>query len=354
MNNVFNPNMLMLAREASGLSQIALAAKLGVTQGKLSKIENGFMGVNDEMLQGLSQALHFPREFFFESENIYPPYVHYYRKAKSMPSKLMSRINAQVNIERIRVQKLIRSIDFDVKPLEYHDVDEYGNPEAVASELRQSWRVPRGPIKNMTELIESAGIFVMKLNFGTRLLSDITVTTELGKYIIFVNSLMPGDRLRFTLTHALGHVIMQHLTTDEEIEREADRFAGEFLMPKYDIQHQLTDLTLEKLANLKTYWKVSMNAILMRAQQLNKINEQRRNYLWARMSKLGFRLNEPIELSIPKEVPSLLLEVMKIYLKEYGYTGDELKKMLYLRPEEYPEYGFTAESHQLRLIKHKP
>jgi len=35
------PELLILARESRGFSQSALAAKIGVSQGKLSKVENG-------------------------------------------------------------------------------------------------------------------------------------------------------------------------------------------------------------------------------------------------------------------------------------------------------------------------
>ena len=44
----------------------------------------------------------------------------------------------------------------------------------------------------------------------------------------FVNTEIPGDRLRWTLAHEIGHVVM-HLMPSPDQEKEADRFAAERL-----------------------------------------------------------------------------------------------------------------------------
>ena len=40
------------------------------------------------------------------------------------------------------------------------------------------------------------------------------------------------QRVRFSLAHELGHIVMKHHGTSEEEEREADRFAGCLLCPR--------------------------------------------------------------------------------------------------------------------------
>jgi len=55
----FNSEMLILAREARGLSQEELAEQMGVKQGTLSKIENGLLDVT-EYLQKICDTLNFP------------------------------------------------------------------------------------------------------------------------------------------------------------------------------------------------------------------------------------------------------------------------------------------------------
>ena len=41
--------MLTFARERLGLTQAELAARLGISQGKLSKLETGFLGLSDDL-----------------------------------------------------------------------------------------------------------------------------------------------------------------------------------------------------------------------------------------------------------------------------------------------------------------
>jgi transcriptional regulator with XRE-family HTH domain len=56
-----------LARESRGFSQSALAVEIGVSQGKLSKVENGQAVASDELIQRLSAFLNYPPAFFFRN-----------------------------------------------------------------------------------------------------------------------------------------------------------------------------------------------------------------------------------------------------------------------------------------------
>jgi Zn-dependent peptidase ImmA (M78 family) len=92
--------------------------------------------------------------------------------------------------------------------------------------------------------------------------------------------------------------------SDEEMEDEADAFAGAFLLPADEIRPQLRRFDLRQLANLKLYWKVSMAALAVRADRLKLITPYQSKMFWIEMGKLGYRKREPNEL--PKEHPSLL------------------------------------------------
>ena len=59
-----NYNMVTLARESRGLTQSELAGELGVTQGKVSKIEQGLLSISDQMLSEISSCLKYPQNFF--------------------------------------------------------------------------------------------------------------------------------------------------------------------------------------------------------------------------------------------------------------------------------------------------
>ena len=104
--------------------------------------------------------------------------------------------------------------------------------------------------------------------------------------VFFVNESIPGDRERFTLCHELAHVVLHHKPAKDP-EAEADRFASEFLMPANEIRAELSRLTIEKAADLKIRWKVSMQAIIRRARDLRAIDQDRYTNMMKRMSRIG-------------------------------------------------------------------
>jgi len=333
MKKRINPNMIILARESRGFSQSDLANKLEVHQGTLSRIENGEPVTND-LLDGLVEALKYPKEFFFENADMYPPGINYYRKHKTIPKKELDRIAAQIDVQRIHIQKLLRSGDI------YGDndaeVDEYESPEEAALKIREYWRIPNGPIENLTSHIEGAGILIVPRDFGTYKYSAVTKYTEKLQYIIFINSNMPSDRYRFTLAHELGHIILHRISTPEA-EKEADAFASALLMPEKDIKRYLYNLSLDKLSSLKAYWKVSMGSLIERANQLGTITERQRRYLWTQMAKNGYKRREPPRLDFPIEKPSLLYDLIKLHADKLDYSETELCRLLCLMSDEFKE-----------------
>ena len=72
-----------------------------------------------------------------------------------------------------------------------------------------------------------------------------------GKYIIFYNKdVIPKTRIRFTIAHEIGHIVLGHHFFDEqyyknnesEIEKQADIFSGNILLPSV-ILHKLPFLS---------------------------------------------------------------------------------------------------------------
>jgi Zn-dependent peptidase ImmA (M78 family) len=79
----------------------------------------------------------------------------------------------------------------------------------------------------------------------------------------------PADRMRFTLAHELGHLVMHHDQPTQSMEQEANEFASAFLMPARDIRpHFARRVDLRLFAELKPVWRVSMASLLMRARSL--------------------------------------------------------------------------------------
>jgi Zn-dependent peptidase ImmA (M78 family) len=145
--------------------------------------------------------------------------------------------------------------------------------------------------------------------------------------------------------------------SDEEMEDEADEFAGAFLLPGEEIRPQLRQFDLRQLANMKMYWKVSMAAIAIRAERLKLITPYQSKMFWIEMSRLGYRKREPNEPA--REQPKLLRQMVAFHIKKLGYSPSEMAKMLHVVPNEFndlyrPEILGDPVSngrHRLQIVK---
>jgi Zn-dependent peptidase ImmA (M78 family)/DNA-binding XRE family transcriptional regulator len=332
MNKV-NGSMIVLAREARGYTQIELAELLNIAQGTLSKIEQGILAPSQEILDALKEKLLYPTTFFEQQDKIYNPDLIYYRRRIRVAKKQILKAEALMNIIRMNVERLLQNVDIPEINIINWDVDENGSPDQAAIFLRQKWGLPKGRIENLTKLAEDKGIIIVELDFGTEKMDGISMFTTANQPIIFVNTNIPGDRQRLTIAHELGHLVL-HLGKIIDIgrdeEKEAMKFAGEFLMPAKEFTKNYNNIDLRFLAQQKSYWLTSMAAILYRYKDLEMISDNQYKYLWQQMSALGYKQREPYELNVPKERPALVKEILDIHQQQLGYSKDEIATMLNL------------------------
>ena len=361
----FNHHMLTVAREARALTQAELAKRTSIGQGTLSKYETGFSEPSQASISDIASVLRFPVSFFFLPGRPHglPPF--HYRKRKKLSAKALGRIIAEINIRRMHVQKLCLSFDLKANIPEI-DRDEYHGGrrgrldiEDVARTVREMWMFPPGPIPNMIELIESNGGLVIPCDFGTVLIDAVSQRIDGLPTLFFINMHAPSDRVRHTLAHELGHMILHttELADDGVLEDEADAFAGAFLLPADEVRPQLRRFDLRNLANMKGYWKVSMAALAVRADRLQLITPYQRKKFWMEMSRLGYRKREPNEP--PREMPTLLRRMVSFHQRQLGYSTREMAKLLDLLEPDFEEMygpeilggsGSGGESH-LRVVK---
>jgi len=329
-----NQHMIVLARESRGLSQAALAEALDATQGYVSKIETGLLAVSDERLEALSGILNYPSEFFFQSGPLMGVGISeiFHRKRQDVPQKLLTKIHASVEIRIRHVAHLMRALDLSCNVPRF-DIDEYGDPQEIARLTRAYWHLPRGPIPDVMQTLESAGGVVVPMDFETTKVDAISRWIPQLPPTFCVNQDAPKDRLRYSLAHEIGHMIM-HGSPSPDMEIEADLFASEFLMPERDIRPDLVDLTLGKVAQLKRYWKVSMAALIHRAKDLGTITANKARSLWAQMASAGYKTHEPVELATDGEQPRLLAHMIDAHMKHLGYTPAEMRHVIPLNGDE--------------------
>lgn len=352
---IVRPELIELRRKMLGISQKDLANLVSMSQGTLSKIEQGLKAITDDQLIKLAHALACPEDFFTQPERLYGGPISanpMYRKKASVGLKVLDRLVAEINVRITHVRKLLQFVDFEPEyELPYYDPEDYSDSiENIAKNVRKSWHIPRGPIKNLVEVMERAGIIIIDCDMDDTGLSGVSYKIPGLPPLVFVNQNQPVDRYRFTLAHELGHLVM-HRSPSHTMEEEANTFASELLMPASDITQEIRNLSIEKAAHLKPYWRVSMAALFYRAKTLGTITPGQSDWIWRQMSARGYRTNEPIKLDALNEKPTLLHEMFEHVKSELGYEYDELSFIFHIFPAELNKlYGIKSPT-SLRLVR---
>lgn len=333
-------DMLRLARQRLGLTQKLAAERLGIGQPILSRIENSISDPDNAMLFRAAQVYEVPPGFFDIPDPVYGPpvSVHVMTRGKAdVTSRELDVISAELNIRLFHLRFFMEGVEFTpAADLPRLDIEQYGSAERIAATVRAHWKLPPGPIKNLMQLVERAGVIVGLSSFGGASVSGVTFNVPGNPPLVLLNEAHPADRRRFTLAHELGHLVMHRFPT-ATMEAEANNFASALLMPARDIRPAFAGrrVTLQLLGALKLEWRVAMQALLMRATSLELLKENQGRYLWQQISTKGWRLREPPELDFPPEEPRVLPSIIHTHLTALGYSVADLAQITRLRENEF-------------------
>ena len=346
----FNPLMLTIAREHRRLSQTALAAIVQVRQPLISEIEIGKIRPSVTLASRLADALGCPLSLLQVHLRFWQLPMTFFRKKARMRMKDIKAIRAHVNLYRLRIEILLRSYEMNEARIILADRQRGRYAAArAARDLRVYWNVPPGPIRNLTELVESHGILVIPMDFDNSDFDGLSIyePNDFVPPMIFLNPHVPADRWRFSLAHELGHVVLHHhqpIPPDNHIlEREAYDFATELLAPGREIGGHLRNVTMRRLASLKMHWGISMAALLKRVQRQRYISEWEARKLWIRIKQGG--ADEAV--TIPPERPRLLRDIITYHKKQLGHSVADLSAMLH---QHLTEFRADFDLGPLRLV----
>jgi Zn-dependent peptidase ImmA (M78 family) len=190
---------------------------------------------------------------------------------------------------------------------------------------RAQWQMPSGPARSIVRWIEAAGSVVLMADIGNRRVDGLSQWTA-DHPVIVINVANPTDRIRWTLAHEVGHLVLHREDATDDMEHEADAFAAEFLMPEVLIRSELTNLTLGKAVDLKREWGVSVAALIQRAHQLGVLSGPRRASLFKQLSARGWRVREPASDEITPEKAELLAQI-NTHLRSRGLDDTEVAEL---------------------------
>lgn len=303
-------------RELLGLTQEQLGQLIGTTQAILAHIEAGRVRA-DEFAKPLVFRTGFPPSFFERPPGPGFPLGSLLFRAhgSSLDSKTLGKVHREAELtNELLLAMMSRVTGIPVRVPRLHST----SPAEAARVARAAMGLaPDGPLANLTNELEKAGVVIFPIHLDSDHFDGFSLWAgdqEPRIPVIVVNARRPPDRWRWNLSHELGHLVLHHPLRGglSEIEREADQFAGEFLMPECGIRQELpSPLTLPVLAQLKQRWRVSMHAIIRRARDLQVISQSQYYYWLKQLAVKGWRKSEPVELVAP-EKPRLLRRIAEV------------------------------------------
>lgn len=321
-----NPEMVKLARRAQSLSQTELAERLEIAQPYVSRFESGLSTSLPIPTERLAKALSVPPPLLMRFDSVLDPSksTNHYRKKASVTKGSLDTAHARINLARIRISRLLEEIELESPcRIPKHPVvapDQL--PAHIAASVRRDWQMPIGPVTSVIGAIERAGCLVVPLDFGSDDIDAVHHQCPGLPPMFFFNATKPADRIRFSLSHEIGHLVMHDLSS-ESMEDEANQFASDFLMPEDEILDELaTSLSIRTLAHLKRKWRVSMHAIIYRAKHIGAITERRAENLFIELTKAGWRTKEPFPIA--PEQPALLRSICDACQGEGDYSLEDL------------------------------
>lgn len=366
-----NPVRLKEARVSRGYSLADLADRVGVTKQYISQCELGITNANN-IIYKLCDVLNYPIAFFCKATKaIETSSATYFRSRKSTPKKLKEAANEKVDLfseikdffeEYINYPELNLPTNIEFK-------DEYTSEdlEEIARKLRKYWNLGSGPINDLVAVLQENGIIISRIKVGNNKIDAFSKWINSTPYVFLSIDKDSAVRSRFDIAHELCHILLhQYITKDDieckeklnQIEREADEFAGAFLLPAETFSREVFSSSLDNLIRLKERWKVSISCMINRCSKLGLFTENQVVYIKKQMTYRNYWRREPLDDVIKCEIPYLYKQIVELLLKNNILSKNDIVEKIAMNADEIEEYcylekGTLSESRGGKIISIK-
>lgn len=300
---------LKSARALNGLSLQDLADKMEnqISRQALHKYEKGDVIPDSNMIGLLATALHVRPDFFMRETKIEFGEIEF-RKLQKLPAKEEGRIIEEVKDILARYLELEEILGIETSftnPLEnIGPVKSFEDIEEAAVKLRLKWKLGTDPLYNCIELLEDNHIKVVQVNAGDSFDGMQTwVNGNIPVIAINRDKIKSADRTRFTILHELCHLLIKDLCNHPAKQKEkfCHQFAAAMLLPARAAKNELgngrTKIMIQELGLLKKQYGISIQAIVMRAKDLDIISDAYCKQFFFFLNQMGWKVTEPVEFN---------------------------------------------------------
>lgn len=312
------------ARELECLTQNELADRIDVHPSAVAQMELGIYSATAEHIKAVAFATKFPPSFFEDTYHLEFPIgsLQFRARVSTMTKKDRAQAHryGQTLLELFfRVRHLA-----GIKPTPVTIPDGPGENPRKSAELTRSalGLAPDTPITNLTSFVERGGVVVLALPVrleGRDAFSAWVNDTP----VIAISAELPGDRIRFSIAHELGHLVMHRASKGliKELEQQANEFASELLVPYVPfLSVAAGSVSLAFFAEQKRLWGVSVQTLARRSRDMSLLTERQYHAVFEQLARLGVgRKQESDYLPIPREKPRMLRQLIE---RKYGIPID--------------------------------
>lgn len=334
---LFDGHRLTIARLFRGVRRVELAKAIEVTPAAVTMYEQGRTRPSGSVLAAIALHLQFPATFFERGRDVVSvseSHVHF-RRLRSTSKLERERLLARLSL----LAELVILVEDHVSlpPVAIPDMpgasdDDGHKAEFVAARVRQIWGLGFGPIQHVTRLLEGKGVIVTRPSVDTTHVDAFSTVIAGRPIVVLANDKDDAARSRMDAAHELGHLVMHHDAEPgrQSIEREAQRFAAAFLLPRESLAKELPrSLRWDAYMSLKQRWRVSMAALLYRARTLGMLSADGYQRAQVQMSMRGWHEHEPVDLGLPEQ-PTLVQKSLALMEARRGLGVRDIARLLHV------------------------
>ena len=343
------------ARRARGLTQQAVADEMDIARTTVVAIEKGERRVTPHELLRFASIYGRPVSDFVSRDTITESFVPQFRAVlkdefaedtglQTVAIELQKLAEDYFELEKLCNLPLARAY-----PLPY-DTSK-SSPERAAEEVATAERnrlgVGDGPISNLRERLENdIGLRIFLFKMPGKISGVFAYNDVLGG-CVGINSDHPRDRRNWSLAHEYGHFLTNRFQVEvtflperkrqSRMERFADEFAENFLMPAAGLNRRFTEMhhsspagsiTLAQICTLADLYQVSVQALILRLENLRRFPSG----TWDRLQTEGFKPRRAQELlGIDANPPEDNLPRRYVGLAVMAYERGELSEGQFAR-----------------------
>jgi Zn-dependent peptidase ImmA (M78 family)/DNA-binding XRE family transcriptional regulator len=338
------PERIKEAREGRGFTLELFAERLGITPQAVAQYETGQISPSGEVMSRVIAITAQPPSFFVSPRARQgDTLTAFWRSLARMQLHDRRRITRRLEWARDIATYIEQFIEFPILQLPSiafdPSTDDADQIELIAENLRDMWKLGTGPIHNLVPTAEAHGIILIRERVECEDMDAVSCWQGGRPFILYSREILSGPRGAFNLAHEIGHIVLHagvEVTAKNlsRLERQANRFAGAFLLPREVFSREVFATSLEYFKYLKERWGVAISAMAYRAKDLGIINDHQYAYVFRQLNAQGMRKVEPLDDAFQLPAPTVMESAIRMLVDNGVQTKAQIERAINLNASD--------------------